>query len=87
MDSPGILHAALSGWTPFGSWYSNAYMAIYDGSAAQTIALQYQTWSKGRGRAVTEIAKQHGVKVSTASRWVAAARDRNFLPRKKEENG
>jgi hypothetical protein len=43
------------------------------------VAEQYETWSAGRGRAVTEIANAHGVNRSTASRWVQAARDRGFL--------
>ncbi len=43
------------------------------------IAQQYRAWSAGRGRAVTEIARAHGVNRSTASRWVKAARDRNLL--------
>jgi hypothetical protein len=44
------------------------------------VAEQYETWSAGRGRAVTEIANAHGVNRSTASRWVKAARERGFLP-------
>jgi hypothetical protein len=51
------------------------------------IAEQYQRWSAGRGRAVTEIANAHGVNRSTASRWVDAARGRGFLPEKGENNG
>jgi hypothetical protein len=45
------------------------------------IAEQYETWSAGKGRAVTEIADAHGVNRSTASRWVAAARERELLPK------
>lgn len=49
------------------------------------IAEQYETWSAGRGRAVTEIANAHGVNRSTASRWVDAARERGSLPKKDKE--
>jgi hypothetical protein len=43
------------------------------------VAEQYETWSAGKGRAVTEIAAAHGVNRSTASRWVQAARDRGLI--------
>ncbi len=46
------------------------------------IADQYEAWSAGTGRAVTEISKAHGVNRSTASRWVEAARARGLLPQK-----
>ena len=51
-----------------------------------TVAKQYTDWSEQTGRAVTEIAKAHGVQRSTASRWVAAARSRSFLPAKGDES-
>jgi hypothetical protein len=47
-----------------------------------TIAKQYNAYSEKTGRAVTDIAAAHGVKRSTASRWVATARERGFLPAK-----
>jgi transposase-like protein len=49
------------------------------------IADQFDAWNSG-GRAVTQIAEAHGVNRSTASRWVEAARERDFLPQKGGEH-
>jgi transposase-like protein len=51
------------------------------------IAEQYETWSAGSGRAVTEIANAHGVNRSTSSRWVKAAKDRGFFEPVTEQLG
>lgn len=50
------------------------------------IAEQYEAYSAGTGRAVTEISRAHGVSRSTASRWVDAARERDFLPKKGDDD-
>jgi hypothetical protein len=50
------------------------------------IAEQFQRWSAGRGRAVTEIANAHNVDRATASRWVKAARERGLLEPKQGDD-
>jgi hypothetical protein len=45
----------------------------------RAIARQYQAFDRHSGRPVTELAAAHGVNPSTASRWVARARERGML--------
>ncbi len=45
------------------------------------IATEFEQRSAAGQPAITEIAKAHQVQMSTASRWVSRAREREFLPR------